>query len=160
MSETKALHDEDFVAWTKDQAEALRAAVRNGSNQKLDWENLAEEVEGLGISERRELHSQVQRIIRHLLKLQFSPSTEPRRRWVESISDARSEIEIVLRMSPSLKPEVQAIIAEEAGLAIRRAIGDLTKYDEMTAATSRHIRAVRFTAEQILDDWFPPETTA
>lgn len=63
MSEAKSLHDKDFVAWSKGQADALRAAVRGGSNQKLDWENLAEEVEGLGISERRELHSQIERII-------------------------------------------------------------------------------------------------
>jgi len=53
MSDVKPLHDKDFVAWSKEQAEALRVAVRSGSSQKLDWENLAEEVESLGFSERR-----------------------------------------------------------------------------------------------------------
>lgn len=159
MSDAKTLHDEDFVAWSKEQANALRVAVRSGSNQKLDWENLAEEVEGLGISERRELHSQVQRIIRHLLKLQFSPATEPRRRWFESIADARSEIEIVLRMSPSLRTEIAAAIAEEAELAARRAIADLDQYGEMSPALARQIRAIGFTVEQILGDWLPPGST-
>lgn len=160
MSDVKTLHDIDFVAWSKEQADALRAAERGGSNQKLDWGNLAEEVEGLGISERRELHSQVQRAIRHLLKLQFSSATEPRRRWVDSISDARSEIELVLRTSPSLKAELEAAIADETELATRRAIADLTKYGEMNPTISRQMRAAHFTAEQVLDDWFPPEQPA
>lgn len=160
MSEVKTLHDEDFVAWSKEQADALRASMRTGSNQSLDWKNLAEEVEGLGISERRELHSQVQRIIRHLLKLRFSPAAEPRRRWVESISDARGEIEIVLRLSPSLRAEIGAAIIEEVGPAARRALGDLEKYGEVTPAIAGQIRAARFTAEQLLGDWFPPEPDA
>jgi len=37
---------------SKQQAEALRAAARGGSNQQLDWENLAEEIESLGKSQR------------------------------------------------------------------------------------------------------------
>jgi hypothetical protein len=160
MTDAKTLHDEDFVAWSKEQAEALRAARHDGSNQNLDWENLAEEVESLGISERRELHSQIQRIIRHLLKLQFSLALEPRRRWVEPVEDARSEIEIVLRMSPSLKPEVAPAIAEESRPAVRRAIADLEKYGELSPAVSRQIRAASFTEEQILGDWFPSEPLA
>jgi Domain of unknown function DUF29 len=43
-------YDEDFVAWSQQQAEALRAAARGGSNQVIDWQNLAEEIEGLGKS--------------------------------------------------------------------------------------------------------------
>jgi hypothetical protein len=155
MSDVKTLHDEDFVAWSKEQAEVLRAARRAGANQKLDWENLAEEVESLGISERRELHSQIQRIIRHLLKLQFSPAAEPRRRWFESIADARSEIEIVLRMSPSLRGEIATAIVEEAELAARRAIADLDQYGESSPDIARQIRITSFTPEQILGDWLP-----
>jgi len=48
----KTLYDQDFVAWSKQQAEDLRAVVRGGSNQQLDWENLAEETESLGKSQR------------------------------------------------------------------------------------------------------------
>ncbi len=50
MTDLKTLYDEDFVAWAEHQAEALRAAARGGSNQALDWENLAEEIEDLGKS--------------------------------------------------------------------------------------------------------------
>ena len=50
MDEAAALYKADFAAWSKNQADALRSAARGGSNQKLDWENLAEEIESLGIS--------------------------------------------------------------------------------------------------------------
>ncbi len=40
------LYDQDFVRWTEEQAAALRRA--KSSNQALDWENLAEEIESLG----------------------------------------------------------------------------------------------------------------
>ena len=44
MTDLKRLYERDFAAWSKQQAEALRAAGRGGSNQPLDWENLAEEM--------------------------------------------------------------------------------------------------------------------
>ena len=50
MKDVKTLYDQDFVAWSKLQAEALRTAARTGSNQELDWENIAEEIESLGTS--------------------------------------------------------------------------------------------------------------
>src|SRR5947209_2970432 len=89
MNDVRTLYDEDFVAWTQQQAEALRSAARGKTNHPLDWENLAEEIESLGKSDRRELHSQIYRIIRHLAKLQFSSAEEPRRGWRESIVDGR-----------------------------------------------------------------------
>jgi hypothetical protein len=157
MSEANSLYDQDFVAWSKEQAEALRAAARTGSNQKLDCENLAEEVEGLGISQRHALHSQLQRIIHHLLKLAYSPAMEPRRRWDESIADARSEIELLLQESPSLATDLEAAITVEFTRGARKAIRELEKYGEITPAALANIQATTFTPEQILGDWFPPE---
>ena len=37
MAGLKSLYDTDFLAWSKQQAEALRAALRNGSDQHLDF---------------------------------------------------------------------------------------------------------------------------
>jgi beta-glucosidase-like glycosyl hydrolase len=91
MAGLKSLYDTDFLACSKQQAEALRAALRNGSDQRLDLGNLAEEIDDLGKSVRRELQSQIRRIVRHLLKLEHSPAKVPRRAWAESIVDARAE---------------------------------------------------------------------
>ena len=154
MSDVNNLYEEDFVAWSTEQAEALRAAAR-GSNRALDWENLAEEIESLGVSQKSALKSQIRRIILHLLKLEHSSATEPRRRWDESVGDARSEIELLLEASPSLTGEIPAAIVAEHRRASRRAIRDLEKYGELNATITARIGATTYAEDQILGDWFP-----
>ena len=155
MDDARSLYDEDFIAWSRQQATALRAAARSGSNLPLDWENLAEEVDSLGLSERRVLHSQIQRVICHLLKLEHSPAVEPRRGWIETVNDARSELELVLEMSPSLKNEVGAVIRAELPRGSRRAVQDLERYGKGDRTVLSKIRASRYTEDQILGNWFP-----
>ena len=155
--DANTLYDEDFFAWTKQQAKALRAASRSRVNRPLDWKNLAGEIEDLGKSDRRELGSQIRRIIRHLVKLQRSPASDPRTDWEISIRDARSEIRALLKDSPSLKRQMARLIAEQTGDAIELAIVDLRRFGELDAASLGAFRETRYTAEQILDDWFPPE---
>jgi hypothetical protein len=91
MADAGELYDRDFLRWTEQQATALRHAAKD-SNLPLDWENLAEEIESLGKSQRAALRSQLRRILRHHFKLEASPAIEPRRGWKESIRDARVEI--------------------------------------------------------------------
>lgn len=156
MSDVKSLYDEDFFIWSKSQAEALRAAGRGGTNQAIDWENVAEEIESLGRSDKRELSSQIGRLIEHLLKLEFSRAADPRAGWIDSIVDARNEIERVLEESPSLQREVEAAIAAEMKRGSRKAIRELEKHRELEPAIEGRIRAKTYAAEQILGDWFPP----
>src|SRR5437660_9479306 len=111
MTKVSELYDRDFFLWTQEQATALRAV--KDSNLPLDWGNLAEEIESLGKSDRRQLRSQIRRILRHLLKLEVSPALDPRAGWCSAIADCRSEIGDVLHDSPSLRREVDRIIAEE-----------------------------------------------
>ena len=85
MTALKTLYEEDTVAWAESQAAALRAAARGGSNQALDWENLAEEIESLSASQRSALASHVMRIIQHLVKLEYSSAAEPRNGWRRTI---------------------------------------------------------------------------
>lgn len=70
-----SLYEQDFMRWAEAQAEGLRRAAEAGSNLPLDWYNLAEEIESLGRSQRRELRSRLANIVEHLLKLQFSPQS-------------------------------------------------------------------------------------
>jgi len=157
MSDVKTLHDADFFAWSKEQAEALRAEARAGSNQKLDWENLAEEIEDLGASQKSSLHSQLRRIIRHLLKLENSPASEPRQGWLVSINDARVEIDYLLETSPSLRAELDIGIIKETRRGIKLAIGDLRDHSEIDPGIVARISATTYTEEQILGDWLPPK---
>jgi Domain of unknown function DUF29 len=71
----------------------------------LDLENLAEEIELLGRSDWRAARSQVQRVIEHLLKLEFLPAREPRSGWLDSIVQARDELADLL--TPVLRREVE-----------------------------------------------------
>jgi hypothetical protein len=157
MSDVKTRYDEDFVAWSKEQTDALRAEARTGSNQKLDWENLAEEIESLGKSQLHQLKSQVRRVIELLLKLEFSPAADPRRGWVESVGDARSEIELVLDDSPSIKREIGTAITTGLRHAARKAIFALEEHGELDSSTLARIRATTYTEDQILGDWLPPK---
>src|SRR5512144_2336937 len=50
-----SVYEEDFMRWAEAQAKGLRRAAEAGSNLPLDWYNLAEEIESLGRSQRREL---------------------------------------------------------------------------------------------------------
>jgi hypothetical protein len=157
MSEVKTLYKEDFLAWSKEQAAALRSAARGGSNRELDWENLAEEIESLGVSQRSALKSQIRRIIEHLLKLENSRAADPRMGWIESIGDARNEIEALIEDSPSLKTEISPAIAAEMKRGTRMAVRELEKYGELDAAAVARIRTATYTQDQILGDWYPPE---
>jgi hypothetical protein len=97
-----SLYEQDFVAWTQEQAKLLRQAASRRLNAPFDLENLAEEIESLGISEKRGLASEVTRIIEHLLKLQYSPAAEPRSVWRHAVRLHRSEAARILELSPSL----------------------------------------------------------
>lgn len=79
------LYEEDFVRWTEQQSTALREAAGVGTNLPLDWENLAEEIESLGRSQRHEVRSRIAVIIEHLLKLEHSHAIDPRRGWIDTI---------------------------------------------------------------------------
>lgn len=110
------LYDRDFLAWTQDQADALRRR----SGNELDWENLLEEVEGLGKQQRSELRNHLIILLVHLLKWRAQPARRGRS-WELTIREQRKEAERVLRENPSLKPEVETILAEAYETAILRA---------------------------------------
>jgi hypothetical protein len=161
MAKLSALYDEDFVRWTEEQAAALRRAKslpaggRGRASLPLDWENLAEEIESLGKSDRRELRSQITRILRHLLKLQFSPVAEPRAGWRATIDEARTEIEGLLEDSPSLRRETDGLIRKQIRAAARLAADDLGQHGEPAEAVRERLDKGEYTAEQVLGDWFP-----
>jgi hypothetical protein len=155
MADPAQLYDKDFYAWTQQQAEALRDAAAAGANLPLDWENLAEEMESLGRSERRELRSRLIRIVRHLLKLEHSPASEPRSGWRQTIREARVEVRTLLTDSPSLKSEVSRLIEEQARDAVELALGDLEQFGGLTPAIIAKIRSTSYTEDEVLGDWFP-----
>jgi hypothetical protein len=153
MTKVSALYDRDFFLWTQEQAAALRAARK--SNLPLDWDNLAEEVESLGTSQRTELNSQVRRILRHLFKLEASPAADPRAGWRTTVRDARIEIEDLLEGSPSLRREIDAVMKRQNASAAKLAAYDLEDHGEPAEALWARLEKGGFTAQQVLGEWFP-----
>ncbi|RFP52700.1 MAG: DUF29 domain-containing protein [Limnothrix sp. CACIAM 69d] len=100
-------YDSDYYGWVQQQAELLRS----GRFDQLDLENLLEEVESLGRSEKRALVSQLERLYLHLLKWRFQPSKRSNS-WVFSIRSARREIQRLLTENPSLKSWLPSAIAQ------------------------------------------------
>jgi hypothetical protein len=153
MPKGAELYDRDFFLWTEEQAAALRRA--KDSNLPLDWENLAEEIESLGKSDRRQLTSQIRRILRHLLKLEASPAARPRAGWRSTIIEARSQIDEVLSDSPSLRREIDRLVKDQLATAAELASSDLGQHGEQPDLVRARLEKGGFAAEQVLDDWFP-----
>ena len=106
------LYDRDFYAWANEQAGLLRS----GNLSAADIANIAEEIETLGRSEKRELVSRLTVLLQHLLKWQFQPERRGRS-WELSIANARDELNDHLGENPSLK----AMLPEVMATAYRRA---------------------------------------
>ncbi|MDQ1920829.1 DUF29 domain-containing protein [Massilia sp. CCM 9206] len=92
------LYDMDVLAWSIEQA----ALLRERRWSALDMENLAEEIEDVGNSMRRELGSRMAVLIAHLLKWQFQPQLRSKS-WLASINVQRATINRRLGKMPSLK---------------------------------------------------------
>jgi uncharacterized protein DUF29 len=149
-------YDTDVYAWSQRQGALLRrlAAGERVNDADLDWPNIAEEIETVGRSERAAVASHVANIIEHLIKLQVSPATEPRAGWRESVGRARGEIERLLEDSPSLRRNVDAIIARELPRARRFAGAALVRHGE---APMTDPQTITYAEDQVLGDWFPDE---
>jgi hypothetical protein len=111
-------HDEDFYGWAMAEANLLRQR-RLGD---LDFDNLIEELENMGASERRALVSRMAQLIFHLLKWQFQPDFRGRS-WRASIKEQRKKTKGILKDNPSFKNEITNFISdayEDAFLIIEK----------------------------------------
>ncbi len=154
---TEALYAQDFYRWTQEQARALRDAARAGANLPVDWENVAEEIESLGRSDRREIVSRLATVVEHLLKLEHSPAREPRAGWKDTVQRERLAIENLVAESPSLRPDLPSMAEAAMAGAVRLTARSLG-YRGEHAAAQRIIQAgTPYTLDELLgDDWFPP----
>src|SRR5919197_4671986 len=100
MSTHAMLYDQDFYAWTQEQA----ALLRKGAVDDLDLRNLAEEVHDLGVSQYNAVSSDLYQVLLHLLKWQYQPDRRvDSHSWRDSIVEHRDRIERLCTRSPSLR---------------------------------------------------------
>ena len=76
------LYERDALAWAERQAELLRRlAAGERLNEPVDWPNVIEEVQDVGLSELRACQSLLQQAIVHLLKLHAWPGSRASGHW-------------------------------------------------------------------------------
>jgi hypothetical protein len=109
-------YDQDFYSWTQEQAELLKS----GRFSELDIDNLIEEVESMGRSEKRELESRLTILLLHLLKWKYQDGRRGRS-WQLSIDEQRIQFCKTLNENPGLKPALDEIIKDAYKLAVIRA---------------------------------------
>jgi hypothetical protein len=140
-----ANYDADFYAWTQDQAEKLRARRQN----EIDWENVAEEIESVGRSQKKEIRSRLLVLLLHLLKWEFQPD---RRKggWQASIIEARDELSSEIEDSPSLRSYPAQALDRQYDVARLKAIAETGLPDSIFP------KDCPYTVEQVLDFGFMP----
>ncbi len=142
MSETYLT---DFSSWINQTAQLLRERRWH----EIDVPHLLEEVENLGKTERRGIASQLTRLLLHLLKWQYQPQRHSES-WLDSITDARTQIELAIEDSPSLRDYPQEQLEESYQRARRQAAKQTNM--EISAFPDR----CPYSTELVLaEDWLP-----
>jgi hypothetical protein len=101
MNNIKQLYETDFNLWIEKTIEI----IKNRDIKNMDWENLLEEIEDMGASQKRSLDSYVQRLIEHILKLKYwySERETNEKGWRSKVVNFRNRINRLLKKNPSLK---------------------------------------------------------
>ncbi len=143
---TAPLYDTDYYAWTQEQAARLRDVRPNS----IDWENVAEEVAGLGRSEKRAIRSDLSVLLLHLLKWRCQPAKR-KSGWRGSIREHRRRIAEEIVASPSLRRYPGEVLQEVYEFARSNA------EDETGVGGATIPEKCPFTIEEVLDPAFYPD---
>ena len=145
---TTTSYDQDFYAWSREQA----ALLRTGRYGELDIDHLMEELESMGARERRELINRLKVLLAHLLKWRFQPERRSRS-WEATIKEQRLSVQDLLDDNPSLGAMLEPqIIAKAYRLARLVAVKDTNMEEDSFPQTCP------FTWNEISDeDFFPSQ---
>ncbi len=139
------LYEEDFYAWANQQAELLRA----GKISEADIEHIAEEIESMGKSEKRELASRLNVLLLHLLKWQYQPGRRGAS-WQATIRVQRRDLAVHMKDNRSLKAVLPEAIEQAYGNAIIEAGAETGLLESTFPATCP------WSMEQLMDlDFWP-----
>ena len=116
------LYDTDFYSWSQQQSELLQDVRDN----RLDTENLAEEVADLGRNQLRAVERHIELIFIHLIKLAISPADGPPNHWISEVrAHARQARR---RFSPGMRQHIA--LADLWAEAIDEANDDLAGFGD------------------------------
>ena len=104
------LHDRDFNLWI----EEVKTAIQNKDAEAMDWDNLLDEIDDMGKSEKRSLESYLELLVAHILKLKYWETERERnyKHWQVEVVNFRKRIQRLLKRSPSLKTYMEEVYPE------------------------------------------------
>jgi len=110
-SRKPSLYEQDYLCWVEKTVEQLKSR----DFDHLDLDNLIEEVESLGRSEKHAVSSYLMRLCEHLLKVKYWETERAHclREWNVEITNFRIQIQAELESSPSLKTFLQSRFAKD-----------------------------------------------
>jgi hypothetical protein len=108
LTTIKTLYDQDFALWINETVKQLKS----GDFSQVDLENLIEEIECLGRSERKTVDSVLSRLLEHLLKRCYVNLPDCYRGWEIEIRNFRKGLKREFKNSPSLKNFMLEIFPE------------------------------------------------
>ena len=110
MVDLKQLYESDFNLWI----ETTKQAISAKDFENMDWENLLEEIDDMGKSQKRSLESYLELLIAHILKLQYWHSQRKRnyKHWKVEVVNFRNRINRLLKRNPSFKKYMEEVYPE------------------------------------------------
>ena len=119
------LYERDALTWAETQADLLRRlAAGERVNEQIDWPNVIEEVQDVGLSELRACRNLLSQALRHILKLKAWPESTAARHWRQEATaflvDARSEY------TPSMRQRLDVSKVYQSALSVIRTFEDDT----------------------------------
>ncbi len=114
LTKIKTIYEEDFALWIEETVTKLKF----GDFSQIDLENLIEEVESLGKSQRKSVRSYLLRLLEHLLKRRYVLMSDCYRGWEIEIRNFRQKLKLELEESPSLKSFVLEILNQSYEMAL------------------------------------------
>lgn len=114
LTKVKTIYDEDFALWIEETVKHLKSREFS----LIDLENLIEEVESLGKSQRKTVRSYLLQLLEHLLKRRYVLMFDCYRGWEIEIRNFRQKLKFELEESPSLKNFILEIFAQTYEIAL------------------------------------------
>ncbi|HEY4175052.1 MAG TPA: DUF29 domain-containing protein [Rhodopila sp.] len=121
MADTE-LYDIDILAWSEQQAEALRLlAERRDLPNALDLSHVVEEIEDVGLSQLHAVNSFIYLVLSHTIKCWADPDARSLLHWHAEIGNWQTEL--ARRLTASMRNRID--LNREWRRAIRQAVLDL-----------------------------------
>jgi len=144
----KELYEKDFYLWVQENLKLLK----NREYNLVDWENLLEEVDGIGRGLYIAMLRQMRKVMEGLYRWENFKDHPEAYDWVEEVSRARRELEDIFKDSPSLKAIAQERdTMQKAWNLSARALGRWLEHPKNKELTINFPQECPYTFQQIME---------